>query len=110
MKKASVAFVSEKLKEKFGELKEGKFEDQKLYKFIERAINDLKNKPGCGIRIPKNIWPKEYVNQYQVTNLWKYDLPNGWRLIYTIEADDIVIVSIILKWFNHKDYEKRFNY
>ena len=40
----------------------------------------------------------------------EYDLPNGWRLIYTIESDDLKIMNIILEWFSHKDYERRFNY
>ena len=39
-----------------------------------------------------------------------YNLPNAWRLVYTIKEDEIRILSIILEWFNHKDYEKKFNY
>ncbi len=105
-----VAFVSQKLKEQFEALKEGKFEEKELHQFIDRAIDDLKQKPSCGIKISKNIWPKDYVRKYEITNLWKYDLPNAWRLIYTIENDGVKIVSIILEWFNHKDYEKRFGY
>ena len=105
-----VAFISQKLKEEFGYLKEGKFEDKQLYAFIDRAINDLKHNPTCGIKIPKSLWPKDYVQKYQITNLWKYGLPNAWRLIYTIERDEIKIVSIILEWFDHKEYEKRFGY
>jgi Txe/YoeB family toxin of Txe-Axe toxin-antitoxin module len=110
MKKTAVGFISEKLKKEFDLLKAGKYEDKQLYVFIDRAIDDLKEKPKCGIKIPKNYWPKDYVKTYKITNLWKYDLPNGWRLIYTIENDEVKIVSIILEWFNHKDYERRFGY
>ncbi|MDD5649861.1 MAG: hypothetical protein PHF86_05480 [Candidatus Nanoarchaeia archaeon] len=110
MKEINVAFISNKLKEEFEILKSGKFSDNQLYTFIDRAINDLKISPNCGIKVPKRIWPKEYVQNYKITNLWKYDLPNGWRLVYTIESDDIKIMSIILEWFDHKDYERRFNY
>lgn len=45
-----------------------------------------------------------------LTNLWKYDLPDAWRLIYTIKEDEIKILSIILEWFDHKEYERKFNY
>ncbi|HLC47084.1 MAG TPA: hypothetical protein VJI75_05110 [Candidatus Nanoarchaeia archaeon] len=107
---SSVAFMSKKVKEEFESLSAGKFENKKLYDFINRAIDDLKKEATCGVRIPKRLWPKEYVRSYGITNLWKYDLPNGWRLIYTIEADDVRIVSIILEWFDHKAYEQRFNY
>lgn len=109
-KQVNVAFISQKLKEQFEHLKQGKFEDKRLYTFIDRAIDDLKVNPTCGIKIAKHLWPKEYIQKYQITNLWKYDLPNAWRLIYTIETDEIKIVSIILEWFDHKEYEKRFKY
>lgn len=110
MMKTAVGFISEKLKREFDLLKAGKYEDKQLYIFIDRAIDDLKEKPKCGIKIPKNYWPKEYIKLYKVTNLWKYDLPNGWRLIYTIENDEVMIVSIILEWFNHDEYDRRFGY
>lgn len=32
------------------------------------------------------------------------------RLIYTIETNEIKVMNIILEWFNHKDYAKRFKY
>ncbi len=109
-KQIHIAFITRKLKEQFQYLKEGKFEDQQLYKFINRALDDLKQNPTCGIKIPKKLWPKEYVQKYNITNLWKYDLPSAWRLVYTIESDEVKIVNIILEWFDHKEYEKRFNY
>ncbi len=109
-KAVSVAFISSRLKQEFETLREGKFEDKWLYTAIDRAIDELKSDPACGIKIEKRIWPKEYIKKYGITNLWKYDLPNAWRLIYTIESDEIRIVNIILEWFSHKEYEKRFRY
>lgn len=109
-KEISVAFISQKLKAEFDSLKNGKFEDKQLYAYISRAQDDLKKNPYCGIKIQRDLWPKEYSQKYGVTNLWKYDLPNAWRLIYTIEADEIKVVNIILEWFDHKDYERRFRY
>lgn len=105
-----VAFISTKLKAEFNSLKSGKFEDKKLFEFIDRAMDDLKKDPLCGTKIQKRLWPKEYKQKYGITNLWKYDLPNGWRLVYTIESNEVKIMNIILEWFGHKDYEKRFKY
>jgi len=105
-----VVFSNKELEKEFEKLKENKFEDKKLYNFIERAINDLKVNPACGIKIPKQKWPNIYIKSYNITNLWKYDLPNGWRLIYTIKRDEVTIFNIILEWFDHKGYERRFNY
>jgi len=105
-----VAFATKKLESNFEKLQKGKFEDKQLYNYIERAMNDLKKNPVSGIKIPKKLWPKYYSTEYQITNLWKYDLPNAWRLIYTIVEDQVMIVNVLLDWFSHKDYEKRFGY
>ena len=102
-----VGFINEKAKEEYEKARQ---EDPQLYRFLERATNDLKENPFCGIKIPKEYWPKEYIKKYTITNLWKYDLPNGWRLIYTIARDEIRIVAVLLEWFDHKKYEKRFGY
>ena len=110
MKSIFVVFISQKIKKEFEELQKGKFEDKKLYEFISRAIEDLKSNPLCGIKIPKDLWPKEYVKNYQITNLWKYNLPNAQRLIYTIETDEVKIMNFILEWLDHKNYERRFGY
>jgi len=110
MKDILVSFISKKIKDEYVSLKDNKYEDKQLYDFISRAIDDLKKNPMCGVKIPKKLWPKSYIKQYEITNLWKYDLPNAWRLVYTIESDEVRIVNIVLEWFNHKDYEKRFKY
>jgi len=81
MKPIFVAFISKKIKKEFEELEKGKFEDKKLYEFILRAIEDLKKNPMCGTKIPRSLWPVGYIKNYNITNLWKYDLPNAWRLI-----------------------------
>ncbi|MEA3330052.1 MAG: type II toxin-antitoxin system RelE/ParE family toxin [Nanoarchaeota archaeon] len=110
MKKIEVAFIDKNLEKAFNNLKERKYEDEKLRKFILRAVEDLKQNPECGIRIPKKLIPKEYLKKYKITNIWKYNLPDAWRLIYTITEDEISIVSILIEWFKHKNYERRFSY
>jgi len=109
-KQIKITFGDKKIETEFESLKEGKFEDKELYKFIDRAINDLKVSPMCGTKIEKRLWPKEYIKKYGVTNLWKYDMPNAWRLVYTIQSNEILILSVILEWFDHKEYERRFHY
>ena len=109
-KEKRVAFINEKIKATFEELKDGKFEDKELHKLIQNAIEILAQNPERGIKIPKKLWPRVYIQEYKIINLWKYNLPKSWRLIYTIKENEVEIVSIILEWFDHKEYEKRFNY
>ena len=108
--KSEITFTDEKIQAAFEKLKESKTEDKKLYDWIVRAFEDLEENAFAGIQIPKRIIPKEYKMKCNVDNLWKYNLPNAWRLIYTVANDKVTILSIILEWMNHKDYEKRFKY
>ncbi|MBI3051620.1 hypothetical protein HYY74_04120 [Candidatus Woesearchaeota archaeon] len=105
-----IRFADQKLKEAFEKLKEGKGDEKQLYDWLVRAFKDIEENAFSGIQIPKKLIPKEYVQKYEVHNAWKYNLPNAWRLIYSIENQEIVVVSIILEWMDHKEYERRFNY
>ena len=91
-------------------MKNSKTEDKKLHKWINRAMDDLEDNAFCGIQIQKRLIPKVYIEKYGLDNLWKYDLPKGWRLIYSVVNGEVQILSIILEWMSHKDYEKRFKY
>ena len=106
----NVTFISQNLKDSYESLQEGTFEDKELYKSITRVKEQWLNNPLSGIHIQSKLIPKEYKQNYGVTNLWKCDLPNAWRLVYTIVGDEVRIVSVILEWMSHKEYERRFNY
>ena len=108
--KSIVHFGDEDIKESYEKLLNSKTEDKILHEWISRAIDDLEKNAFCGIQIPKRIIPARYIKKYGLDNLWKYDLPKGWRLIYSVAHGRIYIISIILEWMDHKDYEKRFNY
>lgn len=109
--KSEIVFGDEKIQDTLEKLKNSKTEDKKLYEFLIRAFEDLEENAFCGIQIPKKQIPKDYIKKYdQIDNLWKYNLPNAWRLIYTIKNSEIVVLSIVLEWMSHKDYEKRFKY
>jgi len=106
LKPSEVVFANDKIEREFEKLKE----NDEIKKYIKRAIKDIKANAYCGIPIPKRLFPKEY-KKYKINNLWKYDMPDGWRLIYSITTPNKVeILAIILEWFNHKEYERRFKY
>ena len=98
--------MSTKLKDAFFKVKE---EDPMLFKFLDRATDDIKLNPKCGIAIPKRLIPKVYIQKWH-KNLWKYNLPNAWRLVYSITGNNVEIIAILLEWFPHKEYERRFKY
>ncbi len=108
--KSTVYFGDEKLKACYVGLKDSRVEDKKLYRWISIAIDDLEENAFCGIQIPKKLIPKFYIDKYKIDNLWKYNLSKRWRLIYSVASEEVCIISILLEWMDHKDYEKRFDY
>ncbi|MBU0470096.1 MAG: hypothetical protein KKA62_04340 [Nanoarchaeota archaeon] len=107
IKPSKVVFISDELEKDFNSLKD----DDPIKKAMIRAIHDLRENAFFGIQIPKRLIPKEYIKKYEINNLWKYDLPRGWRLLYTIAPNnEVELISAILEWFDHKNYERRFKY
>ncbi len=86
-------------------------EDSWLKKSIKRAIENIRENVFCGEPIKKSQIPKKYIKEHSIDNLWWYPLPNGWRLVYSIiSVDRIKILALIVEFFDHKDYERRFGY
>ncbi len=108
--KAEIVFADKKLKEAFDKLKNSKTEDKQFYEMLERAFEDIEKNPSIFIHIPRELIPKEYKQKYDIDNLWKYDLPNGWRLLYSLRREKVLLLAIILEWLDHKNYERRFKY
>lgn len=105
-----VAFGTKKLKSDFKLLGSGKQEELLVHKDILKSMSKFKSDMNIGKKIPRRLWPKFYTERHILDNLWKLNLSNGWRLIYTIKFYEEQKVFMILEWFSHKDYEKRFGY
>ena len=103
-------FVDVAIQKAFYALDNGDEQERALFKSINHALDTIEKNAFSGIQIPKRLIPKSYIHKYSVKNLWKYNLPQGWRLIYSIINDNIVVVCLVLDWLNHTDYEKKFKY
>lgn len=111
MKLPSTArFADEKLKEAYYKLENGDDSERWLFKVIKQAMDNIEENAFCGDQMQKKLIPKVYVQKYRIENLWVYDLPKGWRLLYSVAGKEVIVVSIIVEWMDHKDYERRFNY
>ena len=106
MNYSQIFVIDDKLENQFYALND----DDPIKKSIVKSIHKLQKDAFSGIQIPKRLIPKEYVRKYKIDNLWKFDLIQGWRLLYTIAGDEVEIISAILDYFNHKDYAKKMKY
>lgn len=94
------------------QLREGKdsTEEMQLLRSIKQKIEFIKANPFYGDNIPKVLIPKEYVAKFNAKNLWRVELSNYWRMLYTIKGDQIEVICFILDIISHKEYDKTFGY
>ena len=90
------------------QLKEGKESTQEiqLLKSIQQKRDLIKANPFYGDNIEKKKIPKIY----NVQNLWRVELTNYWRMLYTIKGDEVQIICFILGILDHDNYNKKFGY
>ncbi len=83
---------------------------QILLKKLNKAIEKLKYNYKAGEHISRDKIPLFYKINYGVENLWKLNIDLNYRLIYTVRGTEIEVMSVLLEFFDHKTYNKKFGY
>lgn len=97
-------------KESFLELKKrDDKEAQSLLRSIDRIINILKQNPQYGDPIKKELIPDSF-KKIGIQNLYRSELSNFWRMLYTIEGNKVEIFCFVLSIMDHPNYDKLFGY
>ena len=55
---AVLIFADEKTQKNFEKLKS---KDERLLRHLQNAINNIKEEPQCGIKIPQKLIPKDWI-------------------------------------------------
>ena len=76
------------------------------FQCLEYLCERLEEWGSSSDNIQKNVIPKEY----NVQNLWRVELTNFWRMLYTIRGDQIEIICFIIDIVDHDKYNKKFGY
>jgi len=86
--------------------------EKSIFNAIGKKKELIKANPHYGEPIAKNLMPKEYMEKYGITNLFRVELPNFWRMLYTLTNNDseIEIIAFVLDIIDHKKYNKKFGY
>lgn len=100
---SKVFFHDAKLKNVFELLPD----EDPLKKGIIKAIQEMRKNCNVGEVVKKDsVLLNNYKKKYEVTNLRVYDLPLAYRLMYTVTHNGVEIISVLLDWKSHKDYDK----
>ena len=86
--------------------------EKMILKAVHKKIGLIKEDIHYGNPIAKKLIPHEYKIKYNISNLFRVELPKFWRMLYTITNGDseIEIIAFVLDVINHIEYNKRFNY
>jgi len=89
------------------EIKAGNGANEREYKLIKKAINQLSYNYKTGLKLGRSLPIFKYcAGKYGVNNVWKLNISKSWRILYTLVDDEIEIFSIILELVDHKTYDR----
>ena len=84
-------------------------EAQTLLHSMHRMFDILKGNPQFGDPIRKQLIPRKFIDA-GIQNLYRVELSNYWRMLYTHEGTKIEIFCFVLNIMDHKEYDKLFGY
>jgi hypothetical protein len=86
--------------------------DGMILNALNKKIELIKTNIHYGEPIAKDLIPKEYKTRYGVTNLFRVELPQFWRMVYTLTdgESEIEIIAFVIDVYDHKKYNKKFGY
>ena len=71
----------------------------------------MRNNTIEGNHIPRRLFPKKYIKNYRINNLWRYEVAKGYRLLYTIVSEDAEPKKYaLLDILPHDKYDRLFGY
>ncbi|MBT3583041.1 hypothetical protein HN924_00350 [Candidatus Woesearchaeota archaeon] len=103
-------FLKDEAKESYIKLKKRNDKEAKsILNSIERIKSILVDNPQYGSPVAKKLIPKSLV-KIGIKNLYRVELSNYWRMLYTLESNRIDIFLFVLSIADHKGYDKLFGY
>lgn len=97
-------------KETYLELKKRTDKESKIIlSSFDRIKKILKENPQYGDPIKKDLIPKR-LKELGIQNLYRVELSNYWRALYTIQGTKVEIFLFVLSIVDHKQYNKLFGY
>lgn len=83
-----------------------------ILKAVNKKVELIKANPHYGNPIAKKLIPEEYKHKYGINNLFRVELPNRWRMLYSLTDSEtkIEIIAFVLDIIDHPTYNKKFGY
>ncbi|MFH1359238.1 MAG: hypothetical protein ABIH37_05090 [archaeon] len=103
-------FLKGEAKESYFELKKRNDKESKsILNSFQRSKEILIGNPQFGDPIKKELIPKSF-KKLGIKNLYRIELSNYWRMLYTIEGNEVEVLLFVLSISDHKKYNKLLGY
>jgi len=114
MKNVRVIFSpeAEEVYNYLNEKSSGSKTEKMILNAVHKKVELIKMNIHYGNPVAKNLIPEEYKIKYGITNLFRVELPNFWRMLYTLTdgETEIEIIAFVLDVIDHNEYDKKFGY
>ena len=79
---------------------------------LREKLSIIQKNPHYGNPVKKKLIPAYYKIKYSANNLFRVELPQFWRMLYTLtnSETEIEIIAFVLDVCNHKEYDRKFGY
>ena len=86
--------------------------ERMIFDSVVQKIKLIEMNSEYGQSIKKKLIPKFYRKKYLAKNLFRVELPQFWRMLYTLrfESREVEIIAFILDVVDHKEYNRKFKY
>jgi hypothetical protein len=77
---------------------------------INQVVEEMKEDKNLGDFIKKKPWPRKYIKLHDASNLYKLNIGDSHRLIYTVRGLTENKQYQLLDLLTHKEYDVLFGY
>lgn len=86
--------------------------ERSILNAINSKVELIRINPHYGEPISKKFIPQQYREKYGITNLFRVELPDFWRMLYTLTngESEVEIIAFVLDFVDHRTYDKKFGY
>jgi len=84
--------------------------ERSILRAVDRKIELIRENPRYGNHVSYKRIPKEYIEKYGAEKVFRVELPNFWRMLYSTgpAENEVDIFAFILGIMDHKEYDRKF--
>ncbi|MFH0714723.1 MAG: hypothetical protein V1847_03040 [Candidatus Diapherotrites archaeon] len=86
--------------------------ERSILNALNKKLELVKQNIHYGSPIGKDKIPETFKQKYGINNLFRVELPNFWRMLYSLTNNEteVEIIAFVLDISSHPEYDRKMNY